>query len=64
MIWLVNNIGGRKPLLVDPINWWAATLILAAALDRLGYPALTADLMRSNYRSRSASMPERVPLTG
>ena len=52
-IWRVaNNIGDREPLLVDPVNWWAATLILAAALDPLRYPARTADLMQSSYRSR------------
>ncbi len=34
VIWLVsNNIGDREPLLVDPVNWWAATLILTVALD-------------------------------
>lgn len=38
LIWLVvwfiaNNVGGREPLLVDPVNVWAGTLILAVALD-------------------------------
>lgn len=34
VIWLVaNNVGGREPLLLDPVNAWAATLILAVALD-------------------------------
>jgi hypothetical protein len=34
VIWLIaNNIGGSEPLAVDPVNAWAATLILAAALD-------------------------------
>ena len=34
VVWLVaNNIGDHEPLLVDPVNWWAATLILAVALD-------------------------------
>jgi hypothetical protein len=34
LIWLVaDQIGDREPLLFDPVNWWVATLILAAALD-------------------------------
>jgi hypothetical protein len=32
--WLIaNNVGGHEPLLADPLNAWAATLILAVALD-------------------------------
>ena len=34
VIWLIaNNSGGHEPLALDPVNAWAATLILAAALD-------------------------------
>ncbi len=34
VIWLIaNNIGGHEPLRFDPVNAWAGTLILAAALD-------------------------------
>ena len=34
VIWLVANvIGDHEPLLFDPVNWWAGTLILAVALD-------------------------------
>ena len=34
LIWLVaNNVGAHKPLTFDPVNAWAATLILAVALD-------------------------------
>lgn len=34
IIWLIaNNIGGHEPLLVNPVNAWTATLILAFALD-------------------------------
>lgn len=34
VIWLVaNNVGASEPLLLDPVNAWAGTLILAAALD-------------------------------
>ena len=37
LIWLIaNNIGGHEPLLLDPVNGWTATLILAAALDFAG----------------------------
>jgi hypothetical protein len=33
-IWLIaNNVGGHEPLSADPVNAWAATLILAIALD-------------------------------
>jgi hypothetical protein len=34
VVWLVANvIGDHEPLRADPVNWWAGTLILAAALD-------------------------------
>lgn len=34
IIWLIaNNIGDREPLVADPVNVWAGTLILAVALD-------------------------------
>jgi hypothetical protein len=34
VIWLIaNNVGDREPLLTDPVNIWAGTLILAVALD-------------------------------
>lgn len=34
VVWLViNNIGDREPLVFDPVNWWAGTLLLAVALD-------------------------------
>jgi hypothetical protein len=34
VIWLIaNNVGGHEPLIIDPVNAWAATLILAVALD-------------------------------
>lgn len=34
VVWLIaNNVGGGEPLRIDPVNAWAATLILAAALD-------------------------------
>jgi len=37
IIWLVaNNVGGHEPLVADPVNVWAATLILAIALDLSG----------------------------
>jgi hypothetical protein len=33
-IWLIaNNVGGNEPLLLDPVNAWTGTLILAVALD-------------------------------
>jgi hypothetical protein len=34
VIWLVFNlVGDKEPLRFDPVNVWAATLVLAAALD-------------------------------
>jgi hypothetical protein len=34
VIWLIaNNVGGHEPLLLDPVNAWVGTLILAVALD-------------------------------
>jgi hypothetical protein len=34
VIWLIaNNVGGDEPLLLDPVNAWVGTLILAVALD-------------------------------
>jgi hypothetical protein len=34
IVWLIaNNAGGNEPLIADPVNGWAGTLILAVALD-------------------------------
>jgi hypothetical protein len=34
IVWLIaNNIGDHEPLLFNPANVWAATLVLAVALD-------------------------------
>jgi hypothetical protein len=34
IIWLIaNNVGAHEPLALDPVNAWAATLILAVGLD-------------------------------
>jgi hypothetical protein len=34
IVWLIANlIGGSEPLEADPVNAWAATLILAVAVD-------------------------------
>lgn len=34
VIWLVANVlGDPAPLRLDPVNWWAGTLLLAVALD-------------------------------
>lgn len=34
IVWLVCNlIGDSEPLLFDPVNGWAGTLIFAVALD-------------------------------
>ena len=34
VIWFIaNNVGGHEPLLLDPVNGWTGTLLLAIALD-------------------------------
>jgi hypothetical protein len=34
VIWLISDhVGSHKPLRFDPVNVWAATLLLAVALD-------------------------------
>ena len=34
VVWFIaDRIGGREPLLLDPVNLWAGLLILAVALD-------------------------------
>lgn len=34
VVWLIwNVVGDNESLTFDPVNWWAGTLILAAALD-------------------------------
>jgi hypothetical protein len=34
VIWLISDlIGDREPLLFDPVNIWAGTLLAAIALD-------------------------------
>ena len=34
VIWLIANIvGDNEPLIFNPVNWWAGTLLLVVALD-------------------------------
>lgn len=34
IVWVIaDNVGGREPLRFDPVNAWAATLLLVVALD-------------------------------
>jgi hypothetical protein len=34
VVWLIaDNWGGNEPLIFDPVNVWAGTLILVVALD-------------------------------
>ena len=34
IVWLIaNNVGGGEGLVLDPVNGWVATLILAIGLD-------------------------------
>ncbi len=47
VVWLIaNSIGSSEPLLLDPVNAWTATLILAIGLD------LSASYSRTNKRKR------------
>ena len=40
VVWLVSDlVGDRESLTFDPVNAWAATLILAVALDLAGQHA-------------------------
>jgi len=37
IVWFIANlIGTNEPLLFDPVNGWAGTLILAVSLDLAG----------------------------
>ena len=41
VVWLISDlVGDREPLVFDPVNVWAGTLILALALD-VNRPPLT-----------------------
>jgi hypothetical protein len=34
VVWLIANVvGGSEPLMFDPLNWWAGTLMLVVVLD-------------------------------
>lgn len=47
IIWLIaNNVGADEPLLLDPVNIWTGTLILAIALDLAGAHAGTVSSRR------------------
>ena len=42
VVWLVADaIGDEEGLVFDPVNGWAATLILAAAIDLAGQHGAT-----------------------
>jgi hypothetical protein len=41
IVWFICNIiGGNEPLLFDPVNGWAGTLLLAVAIDLAGTHAV------------------------
>lgn len=45
IVWVIaNSIGGHEPLIFNPVNAWAATLLLAVALD----------LARTHVRERTS----------
>ena len=34
LLWLIaNNVGANEPLVLDPVNAWVGTLILAVGVD-------------------------------
>lgn len=40
-VWVIASlVGNHQPLVFDPPNWWAGTLLLAIALD-LNRPPVT-----------------------
>jgi len=50
VIWLVaDKIGDREPLIFNPVNVWAATLMLTVALD-INRPQVIRRRGRSNHR--------------
>ncbi len=50
VVWIIaNNVGASEPLRFDPVNAWAATLILGIALD-LGRQHTTVLTARTNRR--------------
>jgi hypothetical protein len=54
LIWLVANlVGDNEPLLLDPVNVWTGTLILAIGLDLSGLHAAPAG--RGKKASRTDS---------
>lgn len=47
IIWFIaNNVGADEPLLLDPVNVWTGTLLLAIALDLAGAHAGTVSSRR------------------
>jgi hypothetical protein len=56
VIWLVADlIGDEAPLTFDPVNGWAATLILAAGLDLARQHAPEVGRKRDAGRRRETS---------
>lgn len=52
VVWLIaTNVGAHEPLLLDPVNVWAGTLILAVAVDLAGSTAAGRSSSRSSRGS-------------
>lgn len=48
IVWVIaDNVGRDEPLLLDPVNVWTATLLLAIALDLSGVHARTRSSRRA-----------------
>ena len=53
LIWLIaNNVGGPEPLIADPVNGWAATLILDGRARP--HPAVTRNARRPGRSERKS----------
>lgn len=56
VIWLAFDlVGDREPLTFSPVNWWAGSLLAAAALDLAGGSARRAGSGRSRHARRGPS---------
>ena len=59
VVWLIaNNVGGHEPLLLSPVNAWAATLVLAVALDVNRQHAFSHRRDRDATSARRAEKPQ------
>ncbi len=54
-VWFACNVvGDREPLVFDPVNWWAGTLLLAVAIDLASRHAVATRPRRRSTRTPDA----------